>query len=95
MLATDLAATARGGTPDPATFVQVPGQHWWHALLVPLPILLLAGLVVGAGRLITVLALRLLGPSPPSAWPRWRAVPNSFWNGPASPASCTTPSDMP
>ncbi|MGY0065973.1 sensor histidine kinase [Streptomyces sp. QTS137] len=64
MLATDLVATARGGAPDPATFVQVPGQHWWHALLVPLPVLLLAGLVVGAGRLITVLALRLLGPSP-------------------------------
>ncbi|MFE9926080.1 sensor histidine kinase [Streptomyces sp. NPDC005774] len=64
MLATDLAATARGRTPDPATFVQVPGQHWWHALLVPLPIIVLAGVVVGAGRLITVLALRLLGPSP-------------------------------
>ncbi|ODA75397.1 Sensor histidine kinase DesK [Streptomyces sp. AVP053U2] len=64
MLATDLVATARGGAPDPSTFVQVPGQHWWHALLVPLPVLLLAGLVVGAGRLITVLAPRLLGPSP-------------------------------
>ncbi|MFJ8636173.1 sensor histidine kinase [Streptomyces sp. NPDC093568] len=40
------------------------GHHWWHVLLVPLPLALLAATVLGAGGLITALALRLLGPSP-------------------------------
>ncbi|MFE2280085.1 sensor histidine kinase [Streptomyces sp. NPDC059454] len=64
MLAVDLANTARGGGADPSTFVRVPGQHWWHALLVPLPLLVLAAVVVVAGELMTTLARRLLGPSP-------------------------------
>ncbi|MFD8519703.1 sensor histidine kinase [Streptomyces capillispiralis] len=64
MLAVDLANTARGGTADPSTFVQVPGRHWWHALLVPVPLLVLGAVVVGAGSLITALARQLLGPSP-------------------------------
>lgn len=64
MLAVDLANTAGGGAADPATFVQVPGQHWWYALLVPLPLLVLGAVVVVAGELITALALWLLGPSP-------------------------------
>ncbi|WP_149550482.1 sensor histidine kinase [Streptomyces marokkonensis] len=64
MLAVDLANTARGGGADPATFVRVPGQHWWHALLVPVPLLVLGAVVVLAGELVTALARRLLGPSP-------------------------------
>jgi signal transduction histidine kinase len=64
MLATDLASTATGGTADPNTFVQMTGQHWWYALLVPVPLVVLAATVVVAGWLITAVALRLLGPSP-------------------------------
>ncbi|MEV6167396.1 histidine kinase [Streptomyces sp. NPDC051954] len=64
MLAEDLARTAQGGSPDRATFIQVPGHHWWYALLAPLPVIALAAVVVGAGALITVMARRLLGPSP-------------------------------
>ena len=64
MLAADLARTAHGGGPDPTTFVRVPGQAWWHALLIPVPILVLAAVVVVAGELISALARRLLGPSP-------------------------------
>ncbi|MFJ4623394.1 sensor histidine kinase [Streptomyces sp. NPDC088812] len=64
LLTDDLARTARGGSPDPATFVQVPGHHWWYAWITPLPLIALAAVVVASGRLITVLARRLLGPSP-------------------------------
>lgn len=64
MLTDDLVRTARGGGPDPATFVQVPGHHWWYALLAPLPLVALAAVVVAAGKLITVVARHLLGPSP-------------------------------
>ncbi|MGA5358646.1 sensor histidine kinase [Streptomyces purpurascens] len=64
LLAIDLATTAFGTEPAGDGFVPVKGQHWWHALLAPLPLLLLAVVVVGAGRLITTLAKRLLGPSP-------------------------------
>ncbi|GAA4956491.1 hypothetical protein GCM10023238_23950 [Streptomyces heliomycini] len=64
MLAVDLANTARGGPADPSTFVRVSGHHWWHMLLVPLPLLVLAAVVVAAGGLMTALARPLLGPSP-------------------------------
>ncbi|MFC9678520.1 sensor histidine kinase [Streptomyces sp. NPDC056948] len=64
LLAIDLATTAFGTEPAADGFVPVKGPHWWHALLAPLPLLLLAVVVVGAGRLITALAVRLLGPSP-------------------------------
>ena len=43
----------------------VPDGHaLWHLLLVPLLLVALAVTVVASGRLITALALRLLGPSP-------------------------------
>ncbi|MFE4050401.1 sensor histidine kinase [Streptomyces sp. YIM B13518] len=64
MLAVDLANTARGGPADPSTFVRVSGHHWWHMLLVPLPLFVLAAVVVAAGGLMTALARPLLGPSP-------------------------------
>ncbi|MFF0162561.1 sensor histidine kinase [Streptomyces sp. NPDC005263] len=38
--------------------------HWAFALLVPIPLVAFYGLVVGLGELITMLAHRLLGPSP-------------------------------
>lgn len=40
------------------------GHHWWHVLLVPLSLVALGVVVLASGRLITALALRLLGPSP-------------------------------
>ncbi|MCT9143080.1 sensor histidine kinase [Streptomyces violarus] len=64
LLAVDLATTAFGTEPAGDGFVPVEGQHWWHALLAPLPLLLLAVVVVWSGHLITALARRLLGPSP-------------------------------
>ncbi|MGP4047354.1 sensor histidine kinase [Streptomyces sp. 2A115] len=64
MLTDDLVRTAQGGAPDAATFVHVPGHHWWYALLAPLPLIVLAAVVVGSGALITLIAHRLLGPSP-------------------------------
>jgi signal transduction histidine kinase len=64
MLTDDLVRTSQGGSPDPDTFIHVPGHHWWYALLAPLPLLVLAAVVVASGKLITVVAGRLLGPSP-------------------------------
>ncbi|WP_324784889.1 sensor histidine kinase [Streptomyces sp. H51] len=64
MLAVDLVRTAGGGGPDGATFLRVPGHHWWYALLAPLPLVLLAAVVTGSGSLVTAVARRLLGPSP-------------------------------
>ncbi|GAB2850926.1 histidine kinase [Streptomyces deserti] len=64
MLTKDLVRASQGGSPDPATFIQVPGHHWWYALLALLPLITLAAIVVGAGKLITGNARRLLGPSP-------------------------------
>ncbi|MFE2020155.1 sensor histidine kinase [Streptomyces sp. NPDC059499] len=37
---------------------------WWFVLLAPLPMLVLLGLVVVLGQLVTAVARRLLGPSP-------------------------------
>lgn len=64
--------------------------HWAYALLVPLPLLAFYGAVVGLGELITAIARRLLGPSPPSGSPPWRSAPSNSWNAAASPVSCTT-----
>ena len=64
MLTDDLVRTAQGGSPDEATFLHVPGHHWWYALLAPLPLVVLAAVVVASGALMTVIARRLLGPSP-------------------------------
>ncbi len=60
----NLVRTALGDIPGDGALLGVEGHHWWHALLAPLPLILLAAVVVGAGELITRLAGRLLGPSP-------------------------------
>ncbi|MEV0848402.1 histidine kinase [Streptomyces sp. NPDC049954] len=47
----------------PAGLPPVPHGGWWP-VLTPVPLLALYGVVVGAGRVMAVLAGRLLGPSP-------------------------------
>ncbi len=59
-----LVSSALGDTPGDGLLLRVESHHWWHALLAPLPLILLAAVVVGSGELITRLAGRLLGPSP-------------------------------
>ncbi|MFF4787100.1 sensor histidine kinase [Streptomyces griseorubiginosus] len=60
----DLVASAFGRDVDEGVLVLLDGHRWWHILLAPLSLAALAATVVGAGRLVTSLALRLLGPSP-------------------------------
>ncbi|MCW5253667.1 sensor histidine kinase [Streptomyces sp. SHP 1-2] len=64
LLTVDLLTLARGGGQADGSLFPVPGHHGWYALLSPLPLVVLGAVVVGSGRLITELALRLLGPSP-------------------------------
>ncbi|ELP69287.1 sensor histidine kinase [Streptomyces turgidiscabies] len=60
----NLVMTALDDTPGDGALLRVEGHHWWYAVLAPLPLILLAAVVVGSGELITRLAGRLLGPSP-------------------------------
>ncbi|WP_371569073.1 sensor histidine kinase [Streptomyces canus] len=60
----DLVASALGRDVDEGVLILLDGHRWWHVLLAPLSLAALAATVVGSGRLITALALRLLGPSP-------------------------------
>ncbi|MEV0979000.1 histidine kinase [Streptomyces sp. NPDC049915] len=60
----DLVRAALGGRPDSGGWMPVTGHHWWYAVLAPLPLILLAAVVLAGGELITRVALRLLGPSP-------------------------------
>ncbi|MFE3037229.1 sensor histidine kinase [Streptomyces canus] len=60
----DLVASAFGRDVDEGVLILLGGHRWWHVLLAPLSLAALAATVVGSGRLITALALRLLGPSP-------------------------------
>ncbi|CAL9376113.1 sensor histidine kinase [Streptomyces sp. enrichment culture] len=53
-----------GGGLDEGAVLQITGHHWWYVALAPLPLVLLAVVVVFSGELITRLAARLLGPSP-------------------------------
>lgn len=85
----DLVASAFGRDVDEGVLVVLDGHQWWHILFAPLSLAALAATVLGAGRLVTALALRLLGPSPPTASPPWRNAPSNSWSAPASRASCT------
>ncbi|WP_369167506.1 sensor histidine kinase [Streptomyces sp. R28] len=60
----DLVSSALGGGAEGSVLLHLDGHHWWHLLLAPVPLVALALTVVGSGRLITAVALRLLGPSP-------------------------------
>jgi signal transduction histidine kinase len=60
----DLVASAFGRDIDEGALVLLDGHRWWHIVLAPVSLAVLAVVVVGSGRLITALALRLLGPSP-------------------------------
>ncbi|MFD5536653.1 sensor histidine kinase [Streptomyces sp. NPDC127079] len=62
-LAFDLARLAAGQAPGGVPYLDAARPHWAYALLVPLPLLLLYGAVVGFGELMTALARQLLGPS--------------------------------
>ncbi|SDM48705.1 Signal transduction histidine kinase [Streptomyces sp. cf386] len=60
----DLVSAAFGGDIDSGELLLLDGHAWWHVLLAPVALVTLAVTVVASGRLITALALRLLGPSP-------------------------------
>ncbi|MFD8233929.1 sensor histidine kinase [Streptomyces sp. NPDC059696] len=63
LLAVDLLTAGLGPGAAADGFVSVEGHHWWYAVLAPLPLVLLAVVVVGSGHVTTALAGRLLGPS--------------------------------
>ncbi|MFJ9740759.1 sensor histidine kinase [Streptomyces sp. NPDC101166] len=63
VLAVELAAAARGRSHDDVPVLADAGPHWWYALLAPLPLLALCGVVVGMGEAVTAVARWLLGPS--------------------------------
>jgi signal transduction histidine kinase len=63
VLVYELVEVARGRVPDDIPVLAEATPHWWYALLMPLPLLALYGLVVGLGALVTSVARRLLGPS--------------------------------
>ncbi|MFI1034297.1 sensor histidine kinase [Streptomyces sp. NPDC020951] len=63
VLVHDLAAGAGGRMPHGMSVLPSVTPHWWFALLVPLPLLTLYGVVVGLGELVTLCARGLLGPS--------------------------------
>ncbi|WP_053847642.1 sensor histidine kinase [Streptomyces sp. NRRL B-24085] len=60
----DLVASAFGRDVEEGVLILLDGHRWWHVLLAPLPLAALAATVAVSGRLVTALALRLLGPSP-------------------------------
>lgn len=63
IIAFELAAIAWGRSPGDIPGLADVAPQGWSALLVPLPLLALYGLVVGLGELVTAVARRLLGPS--------------------------------
>ncbi|MFE6962008.1 sensor histidine kinase [Streptomyces sp. NPDC057696] len=62
-LALELIDATSGGPADAESLIPVPGYGWAYALLVPVPPLVLLGVVALAGRLMASAALGLLGPS--------------------------------
>lgn len=60
----DLVRAATGYFSDDNPFLPASQPPWVYALLAPLPLLALYGVVVGLGELITAAARSLLGPSP-------------------------------
>ncbi|MFE7615029.1 sensor histidine kinase [Streptomyces sp. NPDC057496] len=62
--AVDLAMAASGSRPSGDWLVPGAESHWWYALVVPVPLLVLLALVVVSGRAITAAARWFLGLSP-------------------------------
>ncbi|MFC4504774.1 MULTISPECIES: sensor histidine kinase [Streptomyces] len=62
-VAYDLAVGAGGQSTGGISVFSETVPRWWFALLVPVPLLALYGVVVGLGELVTGVARRLLGPS--------------------------------
>ncbi|MEU0303484.1 histidine kinase [Streptomyces sp. NPDC006175] len=62
--AVDLLRGASGTEPSDVWLAGGVGPGWWCALLAPVPILILLGLVVLCGEVVTAAARGLLGPSP-------------------------------
>lgn len=60
----DLIRSAVGSAPSDQWFAAGLGTHWWAAILVPVPLLMLLAAVVSFGELITAAARWLLGPTP-------------------------------
>ncbi|GAA2921802.1 sensor histidine kinase [Kitasatospora cinereorecta] len=60
----DLVRGSFGTAPSEDWAARGVEPGWWCALLAPLPILLLLGVVVLCGDIVTAAARRLLGPSP-------------------------------
>ncbi|WP_405392205.1 histidine kinase [Streptomyces sp. NBC_01102] len=60
----DLVRGSFGTAPSEDWLARGVEPGWWCALLAPLPILLLLGVVVLCGDIVTAAARRLLGPSP-------------------------------
>ncbi|MEU1215339.1 histidine kinase [Streptomyces sp. NPDC005790] len=62
--AVDLVRGAFGTHPSDVWLARDVGPGWWCALLAPMPILMLLGLVIACGEAATAAARGLLGPSP-------------------------------
>ncbi|MBT2420523.1 two-component sensor histidine kinase [Streptomyces sp. ISL-22] len=60
----DSVSAAFGRDSDAGELFRLGGHDWWHILLAPVALLVLAVTLVASGHLITALAHRLLGPSP-------------------------------
>ncbi|WP_329245236.1 histidine kinase [Streptomyces sp. NBC_01478] len=63
IIAFQLIDTARGHVSDDVPLLKEATPHGWYALLAPLPLIALYAAVVGLGKLATLLARKLLGPS--------------------------------
>ncbi|GGZ80917.1 two-component sensor histidine kinase [Streptomyces subrutilus] len=63
VLTVELVATALGDPPAGDAMVPMSPPRWAAALLAPVPLIALIGVVVLLGEMITALARRLLGPS--------------------------------
>ncbi|WP_093771852.1 sensor histidine kinase [Streptomyces sp. yr375] len=59
----DLVVGAGGQVPDDLPLLGDAAPGWWLTLLIPVPLLVLYGVVVGLGELVTAVARGLLGPS--------------------------------
>ncbi|MGW7278306.1 sensor histidine kinase [Streptomyces sp. NPDC054844] len=57
------ASCAVGHVPEDMRVVTGTEPHWAYALLAPIPLIVLYGVVAGLGELATAVARRLLGPS--------------------------------